>query len=146
MKHWSNLFCHSQSLEMNCFAPSRLCVIKAFPGKQQLGSSRNILDADVREERDLCGPVSAWPERNSREVGRIVEKGNNTKHLRPVGPLLTAWRLWPPALGRPPIPRYLTAPTGEPRPLPHSSARALPTPTTLWDHSLLELVCKRCCK
>ena len=43
---------------MNCFAPSRLCVIKAFPGKQQLGSSRNILDADVREERDLCGPVS----------------------------------------------------------------------------------------
>ena len=43
---------------MNWFAPSRLCVIKAFPGKLQLGSSRNILDTGVREERDLCGPVS----------------------------------------------------------------------------------------
>lgn len=31
-------------------------------------------------------------------------------------------------------------------PFPYSSARALPIPTTLWDHSLLELVCKHCCK
>ena len=61
---------------MNWFEPSRLCVIKAFPGKRQHRSSRNILDADVREERDLCGPLSVLPERNGREAGRMVEKGN----------------------------------------------------------------------